>query len=272
MKYALINGQRVEAQKGLKGECPGCNSKMIAKCGAVKIPHWSHAGKIDCDPWWENETQWHRTWKGHFPAHWQEVVHKSDSGEFHRADVKTEQNWVLEIQYSAISSVERESRNSFYGKLVWIVNGLRLKRDPFQFFSALKVATTLENQFIRRICDVVGDKSSLVQNWCNTKVPVFFDFNEPDVLWCLLPQQAEESKVVVEFWRKAFIGVHQTSLESNLDNFGQLIQFLGAPNSANELIQKFHEVRRAEERRRQLAADEARRNNPYRNHRANRRL
>ncbi len=97
MKFALVNGNKVEATKGAKGQCPLCDSDLIAKCGELKINHWAHKGKRNCDPWWENETDWHRSWKGKFPIEWQEVVQFDESGEKHIADVKTDQGWVLEF-------------------------------------------------------------------------------------------------------------------------------------------------------------------------------
>jgi len=53
-----------------------------------------------CDNWWENETQWHRDWKNHFPVEWQEVVQIAEDGEKHIADVKTSEGWVVEFQHS----------------------------------------------------------------------------------------------------------------------------------------------------------------------------
>ena len=47
-------------------------------------------GRRFCDPWWENETEWHRAWKDQFPADWQEIVHHAEDGEKHIADVKTD--------------------------------------------------------------------------------------------------------------------------------------------------------------------------------------
>ena len=102
MKFALINGQRQEAKPNLSGECLACGQPMIAKCGEVKIWHWAHKGRCTCDPWWENETEWHRTWKGLFPESWQEVIHQADDGERHIADVKTDRGWVIEFQHSFI--------------------------------------------------------------------------------------------------------------------------------------------------------------------------
>ena len=112
MKFALVNDQRHEAAPGLSGRCMSCDQAMVAKCGNVKVWHWAHKGRRTCDLWWENETEWHRTWKGRFPENWQEVVHKDDAGEKHIADVKTDQGWVIEFQHSHIKPEERHSRDT----------------------------------------------------------------------------------------------------------------------------------------------------------------
>ena len=89
MKYALQSDERVEATPKAIGVYPCCGTGMIAKCGNRQIWHWAHKTKRTCDRWWENETQWHRDWKNCFPDEWQEVIHFSDDGEKHIADVKT---------------------------------------------------------------------------------------------------------------------------------------------------------------------------------------
>jgi ssDNA-binding Zn-finger/Zn-ribbon topoisomerase 1 len=66
MRRALVDGAKAEAQPKLRGECTGCGGEMVAKCGRVKVWHWAHKGAPPCDPWWENETEWHREWKDRF--------------------------------------------------------------------------------------------------------------------------------------------------------------------------------------------------------------
>lgn len=208
MKYALANGIRREAQPGISGECAGCGSSMVAKCGEVKIWHWSHKGTRTCDPWWENETEWHRSWKQHFPESWQEIVHTSDSGERHIADVKTEQGWVLEFQYSHIKPEERRSRNYFYQKIVWVVNGSRKKLAHKQFLKGLDEGHSIgTNPPIRAI--YIG-LCAPIKEWSGSSVPVFFDFGEDDRLWCLIPYELDDMYAyVVPFARTAFIELHR---------------------------------------------------------------
>ena len=63
MQLSIVNNKRMEAFKGGKGICPLCGGGTIAKCGPRIIHHWAHQNIKECDPWWENETLWHRNWK-----------------------------------------------------------------------------------------------------------------------------------------------------------------------------------------------------------------
>jgi hypothetical protein len=117
MEWALIDGRRGKAEKsGQIGICPGCNGEVRAKCGEIVSWHWAHIS-ADCDLWSEPETEWHRKWKGYFPADWQEVTKPP-----HRADVAGP-NGVLEIQRSGISPEEIREREQFYGRMAWLLNG-----------------------------------------------------------------------------------------------------------------------------------------------------
>lgn len=136
MQYALVNGQRTKAFPNGKGVCPQCNSTVIAKCGSRNIKHWAHHRTKDCDPWHENETPWHREWKSLFPSECQEVTHRANNGEIHRADIKTSTGVIVEIQHSHISDKERLSRELFYQNLVWVVDG-RGFQDNFYIYHIL---------------------------------------------------------------------------------------------------------------------------------------
>src|ERR1041385_5779332 len=140
MKFARVNGQRQEAQPNLSGECCGCGLPVIAKCGNIRVRHWAHRAGGVCDPWWENETEWHRAWKDLFPAECQEVVHHAGDGELHIADVKTHDGWFIEFQPSPISPEERRSREAFYQSLIWVVDGTTLKRGQRHFLRGSGIA------------------------------------------------------------------------------------------------------------------------------------
>lgn len=231
MKFALVNGNKIEALKGAKGICPSCGSELIAKCGEVKINHWAHKGILNCDIWWENETEWHRQWKNLFPKEWQELVHFDEKGEKHIADVKTKNGWVLEFQHSYILPEERNSRNAFYSKLVWVIDGLRRKTDRMQFQKILEESSKapVGNINIRQIN--FPEESRLLKEWLNCGVPVFFDFYElnKSILWFLLPINIKEEAYLIPFSREEFIEVH------NNEGFDELV-FMLIPNIRNIII------------------------------------
>lgn len=215
MKFALIDGDRREPQPGLSGQCPGCHAPVIARCGEIKVWHWAHKGKKPCDPWWESETEWHRSWKGLFPVEWQEVPLRAESGELHIADVRTPTGLVLEFQHSAIKPDERRSRESFYGNMLWIVDGSRLLRDrPRVDAEVWGWRRSAEGN----ITQLSFPEWALPKAWVECDVPVLFDFDgltrqedfreereppsvmrpaewwnsrraTPDPLFCLLPKR-----------------------------------------------------------------------------------
>jgi hypothetical protein len=88
----------------------------VAKCGDIVVWHWSHRAD-ECDPWYEPESDWHLQKKLAFPPEWQEVVVGN-----HRADVKTP-TIVIELQASSLAPEEITERESFYGRMVWVLRG-----------------------------------------------------------------------------------------------------------------------------------------------------
>lgn len=204
MKFALVNGERREAQPKLVGECRCCGSKMIAKCGDVYAHHWAHKGRRTCDPWWENETEWHRAWKNCFPEDWQEIVQFDESGEKHIADVKTEDGWVIEFQHSAVKSEERGSREAFYKRLVWVIDGKRRKFDERKFKEAWEDAGCPigPDEPLRALSFYEG---RLLNEWVGRPVHVMFDFGEEDWLWWLIPQGDLSGDLVFRIARTGFV-------------------------------------------------------------------
>ena len=231
MKFALVDGKKTEATKGAKGICHSCGSELVAKCGEVKINHWAHKGNRNCDQWWENETEWHRSWKGKFPLEWQEVVHKDDSGEKHIADVKTESGWALEFQHSLIKPEERRARNAFYPKLVWVVDGLRRKRDISQFQEVLEDSTVVvEEHGILRVH--FPEECKLLKEWHDSNALVFFDFQEANEtkqskLWFLFPKKSTSEVYISPFSRVNFIEMH------NKNKFDEIVNDVILPYCKN---------------------------------------
>lgn len=225
MKFALFDGQRQEAQPNLSGECPGCGQPMVAKCGEVRIWHWAHQGTSLCDPWWENETEWHRNWKNQFPDRWQEFVYRADNGEKHVADVRTDHGWVIEFQHSYIKPEERRSRDAFYGKLVWVVDATRRKSDGAQFAEALQAGTPVGgNPHVRR---VRLDECRLLREWSGSPAPIFFDFGNEPMLWWLLARRPDEPAYVALFPRSGFIEIHHGKGPEGAHDFDEFARTIG---------------------------------------------
>lgn len=220
MKCALVNGQRQEAQPNLSGMCPGCGRLAVAKCGEVRVWHWAHNGHRLCDPWWENETVWHRAWKNQFPADWQEIVHLAEDGERHIADVKTGAGWVLEFQHSHITPEEHRSREAFYPKLIWVVDGTRRKRDRAQLISAWKEGAPVVGKSVLR--KAFSDDCRALREWASSNAPIFFDLGEKETLWYLLARISSGSTYVHPVLRAEFIEWHRspgTELARQFDEF-----------------------------------------------------
>lgn len=190
MRYAIVNGARAEAQPRQRGVCQCCGGQTIAKCGEHVVWHWAHKRREQCDPWWESETEWHRSWKDRFPLDWQEVVHcDSVSGEKHIADVKTPYGLIVEIQNSPIHPQEMRSREDFYSNLVWIVNGDRRGTDGVSqtldrnYFNMGRSSHPIRHSPLAFPVEWLG-KSKLLHNWCKATAEVYFDFGD-GLLWRL---------------------------------------------------------------------------------------
>jgi competence CoiA-like predicted nuclease len=211
MKYALINGKKTEATKGARGFCRSCGEIMIARCGDKRVDHWAHKAHHKCDSWWEKETEWHRNWKENFPDEWQEIIHKAPDGEKHIADVKTKEGCVLEFQHSYFNNEERSSRNDFYKKLIWVVDGVRRKTDEPKFQKMIDENSTV----IRRkplLCRVESDKKcKLLKEWHTNKSHVFFDFQKPEVIWFLFSSKPTGVAYLTRFSRAEFIELHRNN-------------------------------------------------------------
>jgi hypothetical protein len=220
MKFALVNGTRQEAQPNLKGVCVGCGGSTLARCGQVRVNHWAHQGERRCDTWWENETDWHRAWKNQFPSDWQEVIHYANDGEKHIADVKTGEGWFIEFQHSHIKPDERRSREDFYKKLIWIVDGKRRIRDEKQFVEAVRQSrgSWIDNTKYPELHSLFQPDGALFRDWMTSKSYVFFDFGGVD-LWGLLPQSNDEWALILPITRRQFIEFHIEELESVRNRF-----------------------------------------------------
>jgi competence protein CoiA len=179
MRFAKLGAQRLEASPVSKATCPACDGPVIAKCGRIRIWHWAHKAAA-CPANKEPETPWHREWKLQFPDAWQEVVQIGADGSRHIADICSSFGQVVEFQNSHIDLTEREAREAAYGKLIWVVNGTRLKQDKPSFFNHLITKKMVGH--LRAVFEFNATVSTITRRWRNSNCVVYFDFFEP-VLW-----------------------------------------------------------------------------------------
>ena len=182
MRFALKlsdSKKRIEpTQSGELAQCICCDNRVIAKCGSHRVWHWAHKSLTGCDPWWENETEWHKTYKNLFPNEWHEIRHvDEENGERHVADVKTDKDYFIEVQHSRITDEEQTAREAFYKNLVWIVDGSRRKRDYKKFF---QYAGFWMQWPLKERQQLLFHKNAFPEEWESRPVPVIFDWRLPD--------------------------------------------------------------------------------------------
>ena len=213
MQYALVNNERSTALPGLTGICPACGSETIAKCGTQRVHHWAHRGSRTCDTWSEPETLWPRAWKEKFPNAWREFIRHDQSGEKHIADVYTGNGLTIEFQHSHLKPQERAAREAFYGNMVWIVDGSRLKRDLPRFADG---SSDFARTPLGGIYTTGFPEEAFPRNWITSQAPVLFDFQDAivplatskrivDPLWCLLPGRVLGKAIVLAVSREDFL-------------------------------------------------------------------
>jgi hypothetical protein len=184
----------------------------------------------------ENESEWHRNWKDQFPAEWQEHICRAADGEKHVADVLTDHGWVIEFQRSYIKPEERRSRDIFYRKLVWVVDATRRETDREQFLKALQASAPVGLDPQSPIRRVRSDQNRLLQEWCGSPAPVFFDFGSGPALWWLLARRPDEPMYLAPWSRETFIATHHGKGPEgarNFDEFATTVNRLVAQYNAN---------------------------------------
>jgi hypothetical protein len=107
-------GERLAPVPGGRALCGQCGGEVLAKCGRLVSWHWAHRA-ADCDSWAEGETEWHLGWKRSVCEAACEVV----VGD-HRADIRTLDGLVVELQHSPIDGALIAERETFYGSMVWL--------------------------------------------------------------------------------------------------------------------------------------------------------
>lgn len=195
---------------------------MVPRCGERNVHHWAHARHDLCDPWWENETEWHRAWKNCFPTQWQEVVHTAASGERHIADVRTVHGWVLELQQSRLDPEERRSRETYYETLIWVVDATRRKSDASKLSGAWGAGSARDPLSDKRRTTAVG--GALFEEWRGTRAHVLFDVGDPLRLWWLFPGTDDARAYIRHVSRDLFVRTLRDSSAQVPSEFESLVQ------------------------------------------------
>jgi competence protein CoiA len=134
MMQAVRSGEIIAPQPGEMAECPGCTAPVRAKCGSINVWHFAHLAAEDCDPWAEPESAWHRGWKSRVPPERREVVR-----DHHRADIVTPKGRVVELQHGSLPVDEALERETFYGDMVWLLDGTEWATDDIDRVGRLTV-------------------------------------------------------------------------------------------------------------------------------------
>lgn len=203
-RYALVNGVRTDiekAQSGDLGECELCHGQLRARKGDVRVPHWAHVSRDVCDSWHESKGPWHIAWQNEFPEEWRECLIVKDQDR-HIADIRTKHGLVIEFQHSAMNRDEQEAREKFYGNMIWVVDGKRLKNDWARLEkNAKNKLWTIKSQGPQLLL-FTSEVSKVFPNaWLNCSVPVLFDFGLSD-LWCLLPLRTKHGVATIAHFSK----------------------------------------------------------------------
>lgn len=183
MWYAIVNGEKKEAEPNLIGICPECGYTLHSKCGEINIWHWAHEKGESCDDdWHEPETEWHRNWKIVFSNQNVEHVIKKENKR-HVADIFTYDNIVIELQNSPINKETIRVREGFYGeRMMWIINLRDLKDRLTIKHTRYKKVKCEINGF-----DVVKGSFSRIdwerprRSWEDVSRPVFLDFGDENL-------------------------------------------------------------------------------------------
>jgi hypothetical protein len=132
--------------------------------------------------------------------------------------VKTDDDWVLEFQHSHIKPDERRSREAFYQRLVWVLDGKRRKKDEPQLLRACERGTLLSAISSKR--RIPSASASLLRDWAGSRAHVFFDCSDEQPLWWLAPESNEEWAYVQSLSRAQFVKIHrQKEFASLAHNF-----------------------------------------------------
>lgn len=127
--------------------CPCCDSEVILKAGAIKIPHFAHKNFTSCDTFSESESAYHLqakrklfTWFLSHGYHAELEAYIPDIQR--RADILVRRDgkkYAIEFQCSTISEISFIERTEAYQSIgmnpIWILAAKHVKRVTEQMFN-----------------------------------------------------------------------------------------------------------------------------------------
>lgn len=119
---------------------------------------------------------------------------------------------MIEFQHSYLNPMEQMARERFYKRLVWIVDGTRLKGDLPRFLKGKKTIVTTP---VRGVLASRFPDECFPSAWTQSSALVLFDFDgvpaegedeHPDAkLWCLMPGRADGRALLGSHPRREFV-------------------------------------------------------------------
>lgn len=128
--------------------------------------------------------------------------------------MKTESGVVIEFQHSFLHPEERSSREAFYPKMVWIVDGRRRVRDVTKFFASLAAPVAVGNF---RMFPVLWNECALLRDWEASRAPLYFDFGDAgqggaSILWRRISSSRDGKAHILGLPKALFLSAHRAGL------------------------------------------------------------
>lgn len=180
MLTAYAEGTQIQifASKGVKATCPDCGEPLITKVGEIKIPHFAHKSKTECDSrFYDGMSDWHYNWQrtinNPIPGTNIEVwIKKEEYAK--RADLIAANGLIIEFQKSTLPLQERIIRENHYKNMMWVVHSDRRGSKTWKPTKRTKVF------------DWTHKPHRYYNEWTFSLIPVVFDLNDGQMICQLI--------------------------------------------------------------------------------------
>jgi hypothetical protein len=116
---------------------------------------------------------------------------------------------------------ERRSRDAFYRKVIWVVDGTRRKRDVAQLINVWNEGVPIgSNPLLRK---AFLDNCTLLREWAGSNTPIFFDLGEAERLWWLLATSTNGLAYLAPYSRAKFIENHRGGTADAAREFDEFV-------------------------------------------------